>query len=130
MRSVRRHERLLGGIGLPFLRYGPGLKFLGFLIEFRNAALIHQRDPHISILVGLQVERAPREAFFQNGDGILRDLPRFRLHLSQELFAEIRIPNHAVRIDDHVMGFDRLPRKIILRDDDARRFALGPRERL
>ena len=62
--KVGRHERLLGGIGLPLLRNSPGLEGLGLLVEFRDAALIHQGDPHISVLVGLQVERAPREARF------------------------------------------------------------------
>ena len=60
---------------------------------------------------------------FSTGIGIVRDLAGYRIELGQELLAEMREPDAAVAIDDHVVRLDLLPRQIVFGDDDARRAA-------
>src|SRR2546427_10960717 len=82
------------------------------------------------MVVELHLERPGWKTLFHDGDRILRDLARLRVELSEELIAEIRIPGHPGRVDDHVVRLGQLPRQVVFRDDDARRPSVRPRERL
>src|SRR5437870_11674257 len=101
----------LGRVGLPFFRYGPGLERLGLLVEARDAALIHHADPEIAGPVGLEIERTDGETGLDHRDRILPDLAGPRVHLAQELLAEMREPDDAVGIDDDIMRLDLFARQ-------------------
>ena len=89
-----------------------------------------RRDPDLAVLVELEVERSFRVAGLLHRDREIRDLAGFRIELRQELLAEMRVPYHAVAIDDHVVRLDLLARKIVFGDDDLGRAAGRPRKRL
>ena len=105
-------------------------KGLGRAVEPRDAGLVHQADPDMAVLVDLEVERALRVIGLLHRDRIVGDLAGLRIELRQELLAEMRVPDHAVGIDDHVVRLDLLARKIVFGDDDAGRAAGRPRRGL
>src|SRR4051812_13037107 len=88
----------LGRVGLPFLRDRPSLERLGLLVKARDAGLIHHPDPGIAVLVESEVERADRVTGLQHRDRIFRYLAGLRIHLAEELLAEVREPDHALLV--------------------------------
>src|SRR3954454_12551468 len=109
----------LGRIGLPFLRNRPGFERLSLLIETRDAGLIHHPDPGIAVLVEPEIERADRITRLQHWDRVFRDLAGLRIHLAEELLAEMRKPDHALFVERDVMRLDLPPRQRVFGDDDA-----------
>src|SRR5262249_49247450 len=89
-------------------------------IEARHPRLIHQADPEIAVRVDLEIEGPFGMIGLLRGNREIRYFPGLRVELGQELFAEMRVPDHAVEIDDDVVWLDFLPRKIVFRDDDPR----------
>ena len=81
----------------------------------------------MSVLIDLQVERALGMIRLLHGYRIVGRLPCLWIHLGEELFPEMRKPDHSVRIDDHVMRLDFPPRQIVFRDDDFGRPTFGAR---
>ena len=67
--------------------------------------------------VELEVERALRMVRLLHRNGKVGHLAGARVELREELLAEMRVPDHAVRIDDHVVRLDFLPGKIVLGHD-------------
>ena len=130
LRCGHREVRLLRGVALPFLGNRVHAEGLGLAIEPRKSGLVHEPDPDIAVLVDFEVEGALRMIRLLHRDRIVRRLPRLRIHLGEELFAEMREPDHAVGIDDDVMGLDLPPRQIVFRDDDLGGAALGARKLL
>ena len=57
-------------------------------------------------------------------------LPVFGIEIAGELRGEIRVPDDAVLIDDHVMRLRFLPRQVVFRIDDVGGAALRARQRL
>ena len=120
----------LGRVGLPFLRDRPGLERLGLLVEARDAGLVHHADPGIAVLVEAEIERADRIAGLQHRDRIFRDLAGLRIHLAEELLAEVREPDHALLVEHDVVRLDLPARQIVFGDDDAVGAAGQARQRL
>src|SRR4029079_8968556 len=94
MRERARIVIRLGPVSLPFFRDRPGLERLGLLVEACDAALVHHADPGIAGLVETEIQRADRIARLQHRDGKFPDLPGLRVHLAEELFGEMREPDH------------------------------------
>ena len=119
--------RLLRGVPLPFLGDRIHAEGLGLAIEPRKPGLVHQADPDISVLIDLQVERALGMIRLLHGDRIVGRLPSLRIHLGEELLPEMRKPDHAVRIDDHVVRLDFPSGQIVFGDDHFGRPTFGAR---
>ena len=117
VRKGRRGEGLLSRVGLPFLRDGPGLDLAGLSVESRDAALIHQGDPKIAVTVELEIERPDGKSFLDLRNRIFGDLAGLGVDLAHEQRAEVRVPDDAVGVDDHVMGLDGLARQIVFGHD-------------
>ena len=96
----------------------------------RHAGLIHQADPDEAILVHFEIERALGMIGLLHRNREIRHLAGLRVELGEELLAEVRIPDHAVGIDDHVVGLNLLSGQIIFGDDDARSAAGRTRRHL
>jgi hypothetical protein len=79
--------------------------------------LIHHPEPDIAVLVRVQAERALRPALLEFGQHDLGDLAGLGVHLADVLLAEVRVPDGAVLVDDHVVRLDRLARQVVLGDD-------------
>jgi hypothetical protein len=58
---------------------------------------------------------------------IIGDLAGLGIELADEQAAEIRVPGHAIVIEDHVMRHRDRTRQIVLGDDHMRGAPLGPR---
>ncbi len=124
-----RHHRLLGVRALPLIGNLVGLHLVGLGIEHGDTALVHHRRPDIAVAVGLQLEKTAGLFILQDGDRVIDDLAGLRVHLADELAAEIAVPDLAVLHDDvvrHGLG----ARQVVGGDDDARAASLGTRERL
>src|SRR5262249_37827234 len=121
LRSRDREVRLLRGVRLPFVRHRKNFEGLSRAIEARHPRLIHQADPEIAVGVDLEIEGPFGMIGLLHGNREIRYFPGLRVELGQELFAEMRVPDHAVEIDDDVVWLDFLPRKAVFRDDDPRR---------
>ena len=52
-------------------------------------------------------------------DELMQDFAGRRIHLAKNLVAEIRVPNHAVRIHDDIVRLRALARQVVFGDDDA-----------
>ncbi len=53
------------------------------------------------------------------GHGEFGDFAGLRIESAEVLLAEVRVPGHAVLIDDHVMGLDGFARQVVFRIDHA-----------
>src|SRR6516165_1917420 len=111
--------RLLGGVRLPFLRYRIYPEGARGAIEPRHAGLVHQADPEIAIVVEFEIERSLWVIGLLHWDREIRHLSSLRVEPGKELITEMREPDHAVRVDDNVMGLNLRPRQIVFRDDDT-----------
>jgi hypothetical protein len=84
-----------------------------------NATLIHHPDPGIAGLVESEVQCADRIARLQHRNRIFRDLAGLRIHLAEELLAEVREPDHALFVEGDVVRLDLPARQRIFGDDDS-----------
>ena len=119
--ELRRFVHLLGG-------QVPSLHGLRLAIEFHDAALIHQAHPEIAVGVEFEIELALRIARPVERQRIFLQLAGLGIEASEIELAEIRIPDHAVGIDQHVVRLDFLPRQIVFGDDRARAAAFDARQ--
>ena len=99
--------------------------FSVFAVELRDAALKLHAEPEVLVLVEAHAENAGRRVRLQQRDRVLGDLAGLRIELAEDLFAEARVPRHALRIDDHVVRLARALRQVVLGVDDLRRLALS-----
>src|SRR5256885_16240156 len=81
------------------------------------------------------IRRPPRSTLFPyttlfRSDRIFDELERLRIELADEHLAEIRVPDLALLVDQHVVGLGRRPDHVVLRDDGAGVAAPGTRQRL
>jgi hypothetical protein len=113
--------RLLRGVRLPRIGDRKNPEGLGAAVEPRHARLVHQADPEVAVRVDFEIERSFGVIGLLHGNRKIRHLPGLRVELGQELLAEMRVPDHALGIDDDVVGLNLLPREIVFRDDDSRR---------
>jgi len=72
----------------------------------------------VPVLIELEVERAHRVAGLLHRDREVGDFAGFRIELRQKLLAEMRVPDHAVGIDDHVVGLGLPAWQVVFGDDD------------
>src|SRR4030095_15111651 len=124
-----RHVDLRVG-PVPLGRYRPHLQLLGPGIELADGGLVHHADPQVLVAVHAYRQRAERRALLQLRRRDLAQLAGFLVELADDLRAEVRVPDRALRVDHHVVRLYRPARQIPFRDDDARRAALGPGEAL
>src|SRR5262245_31063041 len=101
---------------------------LGLGVEIAERALEHRVEPERAVLVELEREIADGSARFELLHGTFSELERLRVELGDEQFAEIRIPDHALRVDDDVVRLGGRARHIVLGDDDAGRTPAGTRQ--
>ena len=80
----------------------------------------------MAVLVDFEIEGSLGVVGLLHGDREIRHRPGLRVELGKELLAEMRVPDHAVGIDDDVVRLNLLPREIVFGDDDvASRVRLG-----
>jgi hypothetical protein len=106
------------------------LRLAGLGVDLGDGALIHHAEPHIAVLVGLEIEAAHGRALLQLGQRNLLDLAGLGIEPADILLAEIRIPGHAVGADDHVVRLDLGVWQLVFGDDDMGAASLHPRQRL
>src|SRR5256885_6905331 len=68
------------------------------------------------------IRRPPRSTLFPyttlfRSDRIFDELERLRIELADEHLAEIRVPDLALLVDQHVVGLGRRPDHVVLRED-------------
>src|SRR5262249_9030612 len=111
----RRHRemRLLRGVRLPLVGHWINAEGLRYTVKPRHAGLVHQTDPEVAIGIDFEVKRSFRVVGLLHRNREIRHLPRLRIELGQELLAEMRVADHAVGIDDDVVGLSLLPWEIV-----------------
>src|SRR5215831_1194232 len=90
----------LNMIAIQFGRKAPCLEFLRLSIEFGDTALELHSEPQILLFIKAQCEAAGRRARLEQRQFVLGDLSCFWIELSQDLFAEARVPRQALGVDD------------------------------
>ena len=88
-----------------FSSFGSGQigELLGLAVELDERGLVHVAEPQIAVLVGAQRQEAGREAGLVLGHRKFGDLAGLGIEPAEVLLAEVRVPGHAVLIDDHVV---------------------------
>ncbi len=130
VRALRAHHVDLGGVDVLLLRQRPVRELLGLAVELDERGLVHVAEPQIAVLVGAQRQESGREAGLVLGHREFGDLAGLGIEPAEILFAEARVPGHAVLIDDHVVGLDGVARQVVLGVDHARGAAARPGHRL
>src|SRR5579885_703353 len=120
----------LDAIIIVFGRQRIPFDLLGLGVEISERALVHGVEPERALLVELEREVADRRLLLELGHRVFGQLERLRVELRDERFAEIRIPDVALRIDEDVVRLGRPPRQVVFRDDGAGRAAGRPGEGL
>ncbi len=126
--TCRGHHGSAGIISLFEARTLPVIEGLSVAIKAHDHSLVHHAQEDIAIGIEIHIEIASRYLGFGHGDGIFHRLTRCGVQYSQILGSKIAVPDHAVLIDNSVMGQGLRARQVIFRHDHTSPLSRRPRQ--